>query len=495
MTKSIVSLILSASLILAAAMSGQDAPAANLNEYRAGLLKSAGTGETESLARLAELRRSLVTEELRIEGLEAVSIPDESHHRFYSSITLKDIMQNGVTEVMRSQAMDAPMAFDPSWTPDEQRAVKALSERKRCVRSLMNSRKLNGKADGLNLLVNEIYSKLAIPEATVRKAQASRVVSPATREAVSKMRQTLMAHLADAPENSKDQLLGEILGPIGEIDFTDGMVHRVFFGQGAASIPASLSMLLTYRLGEDGIFVQTQDCLLQYLKDQQEVLTERQSQMNSWVSFELIKRGFEVMKNWLNEVERVRPSILQAADDKARAQQEIDEMYEMIQTEDGTAQYLAKLKFFSEGRDFAKDAALEKAFIDERLQQSKFVIPYLEEKARIARVTNTTFRQLSRAQANFLLDMFLQLRGRDLPTVQDMIVMGESFAREAMRVRDGKEDKALTPEQNSRLQQMGADFMYYRVIGNQLTELQSQLASAGDIRAAREHELELLRKR
>jgi hypothetical protein len=501
------------SLTIVQAFVAQSVFAANLGEYRGTLLKGAFSTESMSLDRAAQLRQMLGTDGVVVHGLAEFQAQQTRHQRFYSSITFKDILQTGLTESIRSIKYDGQIPFDPAWSPQEHKQILELAEKRRFVKAMMKAKKSRHGDDGINIIVGELYSKLAVQEykvtkegvknadpacvakdAAAKKAAAVENVD-AMNASIQKMTNIVATHLQNGPRNELGLGITDILGKVTKVELIDGMVHRVFFGEGERTLPVGLSFILTVRTGEDDVFVRSQELLLDYLKSQKAVFKKRQDNYNQFLYWDLIDSPYYFMNGEWNKIKAVEARIVGSATDKERAQAEVDDMYDMVKMTDDNEKFFAEMRFFSEGRDFSKNFQVEKEFIDTRLKKDELLIPYLETKVATAKIGNVAMKALTRAQQNYLLDMYLQLRGRDLPTSRDLIAMERQFPLESDRIRSGRMDAKICDSEKAQLDLLAADFMYYRVIANQLTDLQSALLEEGSLAAARKKEIDLIRSK
>jgi hypothetical protein len=390
---------------------------------------------------------SKLTEFGAISKKVAARLPPKAH-RYYSSTIFKEILTSGATAIQKDDKYGAPIEFNPSWSEADQISALRRHRVEICINGINGSiDKSKTQESGVGLLIDRIYDQLIVPARREKVSAVPTIDSQTASPNMKKIIEQIQAHLAAGPVNEKRKTILDILGSVEKVEVVDGLVHRLFFkGMTTASdqnlkeadqIAASLSMLLTFRTGQDDAFVSVQDCLVDYLDEQRPLLEQRSAELQRGV----IARAFH----------KVRDHIVSYWQSHSGEN-------------DPRTQFLGALKFFEDGKTFGSGTNQELAFIKKRLKMISAVEPFLKAKADGARNANLLMKKLSLLRVNYLLDMFLQLRQGDMPVQKEMQALSSIFFDRSQTLANSGD--------KSKYDQVNADFSFYHSMGEQLTTLE-----------------------
>ena len=229
--------------------------------------------------------------------------------------------------------------------------------------------------------------------------------------------------------------LESVLGRIARVEIFQGRVVRLLFQKSQGPlIKLSLSSLVTIRTGEDPYFLQTLDYFIGRLQDEIDSL---RYQKNAEGEFVFDNEGFGKVKiwNWAKEPQR-------------------------------------KLRRLSKKEE-------------ENLKKIDSVVSVVKELSSEAQTIHHVMEKLSTEQIEFLLDLFLQLRGAEVPNdteVQGFISyagqIGNEFEKLNNQIVEGAKDRELTAGEKAKLQaaesksdQVQADILFYLQTHRELQKL------------------------
>ena len=140
-----------------------------------------------------------------------------------------------------------------------------------------------------------------------------------------------------------------------------------------------------------------------------------------------------------------------------------------------------QLRRFLENPKIKFGSPEEKAFIVTRLKKLAVVRSFMQKQFLTSLETNKKLKLLSLDQVNYLLDMFLQLRGNDILTQKESAGLNLSryFGPEASQCVKGKGNTAV-------------DYVYYRVNEKLVSHLETVLAEEVLLEKGKKKDLETL---
>lgn len=249
------------------------AAADSLASYRAAL-KITEKAEAAATARIVHLRRALKTDAVGFAWAQEATGPfrkpeaSSDNGRKHSATALfKAQLDDTVRSLKEEENRKASATFDPSWFLSEADAAKQARRREFC------EKRLGAK---FPQLVEEYAGYLA------KRSQPgySYASDAAAARRMEERRRAMTAHYLQSLQ-PKDQPGGTIESKIGgleRLEFVDGQTTQMLFVKRnpaagnaiAEALPTSLSMLATYRSGEDPYFVAILSCFEQYVTDRAE---------------------------------------------------------------------------------------------------------------------------------------------------------------------------------------------------------------------------------
>jgi hypothetical protein len=466
--------------VLSVVMVGQLAGAGTLMQYRQTVLKDPGVSyaqvRTEAADRVKSLRSLLGTSNDEISELADLKPATSSvSRRFFSSLILKDMMDISTIALIHSEKYGSTPFFDPSWTPDEHKMVLKRHQNRLCIQAVESSRSATATLNPMDQILNDITGQLIFPEnRRAALGQNEDQIISQNRESDQKLISMIEGYLS----GGKNQVLGKLVA----VEYANGVPNRLQFQNGDKVIYASLPMLLTYRLGEDDALLEIQNCLVDYLKEQKEVYSKRVTEISQGAVSQKWTALREYLKSSMQQLLGSQQQMMKGAANPTAVQEEIKEIQEQILDRDDLRRYQANLKAFYEGRVF-KSTDEELKVIQHRIELINIVVPFLQRKNQGAMVVNSTLKKLSTAQVNRMINMFLLLQGDDILTRGETAKIGSSFQN---LPQNSSSDVA---QQES----LRADFIYYRIVGRQLTDLENLVREETINAQSRKADLERIR--
>ncbi len=460
--------------------------AANMWSYRNGALKQAQTSpekaQNDAFARTNAIRQKLGTNQFTINGLNGIAFGQEQgkDRRFYSSIVFKDTLGGVVRKMVENEQFGTPIVFDPSWSPDHIRIIKAYLKERNCLKSINQALPAKGSSSSMDLLLEQIMYRLVSPRKEALEDSDTLAKGRVTKTG-SALVPLLQSHLDSGPVNAQGKSITQTLGSVSNVEIVEGYVHRVDFKKADSRIRASLHQMLTARSGEDDGFVELQQCLVNYLTSQKDVFTARKAELDQNIFSRSWQAAQDIAQDWLSKLKTYRGQIISRSEDAQKVTSELDEVEAMVNALNPRSLYKARLKYYMEGKRLSTSE--QRAYIEKRLELTNAIVPYLQARLSTAETTNQSMKALSKAQVNYLTDMFLQLRSGDLPTADEVASMGQRFSTSAIQASN-KSGSNLSFE---------ADYRFYSVLGKQLTDLENLLTQEAEMNQAKQQDLNQIR--
>ncbi|MBL7713930.1 MAG: hypothetical protein JNL01_00595 [Bdellovibrionales bacterium] len=468
------------------------AQAASIEQYRACAKSTSSPKIAQS--RMNELRALLGSNDQAAPKIDWKLLSDHKRRLNYSAY-LKSILQPGATELYEKLRYGNPDPVDPSMTLDQYRQYQAMIRQLHLMRAL-NSESVkakevkNGKTvvlTGISAIVKEFFAYVVSHQ---KKELNPDQIAKTTKDEIT-VRTQVEKYLAAGPKDSKGNSPLDYLGDVHNIEVRNGKVDEIHFTHfldrsvhsdlvpGSKKLSLQLNMLLTFRTGQDDVYLMTQKILHQYFEAQRRVFAKRLVQLKSglldpgaespWQKF---KKEFwdrkvphaKVVDYYKGDVQAASDSIRQALTSTA------DEYPEQV--------FKNHLTMFLEGKVKPGEAG-EKDFIEERMRRLDSVIPYLKDRVAGSEYAHKTLGHLTQAQLKYVLDFFIQIKGSDVLTETESASLGEFLGNNAACV--GETDLAL-------------DQPYYRTTDRLLTDLKQALIEEKANRIAKAKDLAELRK-
>ena len=466
--------------VLSVLLVGQMAGADTLTQYRQTVLKDPSVSyprvRTEAADRVKNIRSLLGTSNDEISGLSELKPTTSTvSRRFFSSLILKDMMDTSTIALIHSEKYGTTPFLDPSWTPDEHKMVLKRHRNRLCIQAIESSRPRTPTLNPMDQILNEITTQLIFPE--IRRAalgQSEGQIASQNRDSDQKLNSMIESYLS----GGESQILGKLVA----VEYANGVPNRLQFQNGDKVVYASLPMLLTYRLGEDDALLEIQNCLVEYLNGQKDVYSKRVLEISQGSVSQKWTALREYLKGSMQKLLGSEQQMIKGAANPTAVQEEIKEIQEQILDRDDLRRYQANLKFFQEGRTFS-GADEELKSIQHRIELINIVVPFLQRKNQDAMVVNSTLKNLSTVQVNRMINMFLLLQGGDILTRGETAKIGSAF-------------QSLQQNASSDLAQqesLRADFIYYRIVGRQLTDLENLVREETINTQSRKADLERIR--
>ncbi len=410
--------------------------AANFDQYRSQLpsLKktSLQKAHQESAKRTQLIRQNLsIPSYLLPKNLThpALQGGDRPRYRFSYSNYFKMILEKISDRIRSEDVLAPPMAINPAWSAAQAKELLKSQELKKCTQTILG------------------------PQRSISESEMTDYVDK-------------------GPGNQRAGSITDILGSVRGIESFDGIVREIQFSKEESNFTdlnttsMTLEMLLGFRLKKDESFVAAQKCLLDFMKEQQDVLNLR------WHEIQKTKLGLQLQTS-LN----TRAQFIEEISDKVRAVPaasfDFSKKMEKLASSNRVEFYARNLRTYQEYRQFSSLAS-ETRFIEQRTRQIKMVRDFLNLKYQGALRASEMLSKLSTEQIDFMIDVFLQLGGFDFPSEEEFAKAQIDFI------------KAL--EKRSDIEIL-ADYEFYRNINSLMIELRFHLKAQKMSEEARKQDL------
>lgn len=355
-----------------------------------------------------------------------------------SSFFFKQLLSEKSQIILERRKYGPLVPLDPSLSIEQYQRKINTEKAGQCFRIL------NPTEGAMEELLNTIVFEF------VGKAQEEDAAVPAVlRSNLDPIIKRISDHLDRAPTNRAGASLQTLLGGLRDVGFRNNRVRVLRFSRPGISL--SLSSLISLRSGEDAAFVELQDCLVTYLRDQRELFSARMIQIDQGRDFVVSARLF----GQFGLGNRVRLPL------------------DWSELSDPRHREAARLQFFLEGNQFS-DRTNEKSFLVKRLSRIQDSLVFLEGRLKNAKLIHDLTAELSLEQLDFLIDLMIQLNRDVLPTANAVALTGD-LAKQALR--------------GSAME----DFFFQRQTHRDLVTLSASLQEERKKREARRADLEAIR--
>ncbi|MBL7664397.1 MAG: hypothetical protein JNM93_04645 [Bacteriovoracaceae bacterium] len=344
----------------------------------------------------------------------------------YSAV-VKDIIRSSMVRSMKEIDAMPPEPIDPSLSVDQYRHYLATVKQLVIMDSLNDAAQktqfylndIEKNKTGLEAIVSDLYHA-SLLEKTKQKKAAEAAKKPVAVNDVKKVQEAITSYLKNySPENKNGKNVIDVFGPVVKVEVVEGAVDEIQFNNSSdknTKVSAQFHMFMTTKVGEEAIYVETQNVLLDYLKAQQKVFTNRLNYLekgSSWWNMDYYTAMYwMLMKTGYLSIETASTSLTGAArleKDKAKALEDLKKghMNESVKA------LKRHLSVYLEGKAQI-NTEKEKSFIKVRLKQLKEVIPYLEYMTIRTNKTHDMLAKLTTEQVNFMAGMFLRFMEDDV---------------------------------------------------------------------------------
>ena len=177
----------------------------------------------------------------------------------------KNKMSKAVIELLNEEKLGTPMSFNPEWSVAtiKQEKKKILSKK---VIEILNQGDI--KVIG-EVPVTPITALIGALNEKVIKVKKSNNKAPIGNPLIiEKMRKEITQYVGEKSPLKKGQSVMDILGEITELGVVEGIVGEVVFKNNKMEVPLKFSMMLTFKSDEDDYYLDIQEMLINYLKEQ-----------------------------------------------------------------------------------------------------------------------------------------------------------------------------------------------------------------------------------
>lgn len=189
-------------------------------------------------------------------------------HRFYSSLTIRDVLADPMQRLRDPIFHGVALRFDPR--VDRTARLQTVQNHRNQI-CLEGIRRSNSERK-ISRFVDQIYTNLAVREMNElsRIAAENPTASAQVQSASSKkLQDKLSAYLSENLTSAEVREFFSKMGNIADVDVVQGKIFRIHFTNSEnKSVMMSLSMLLNFLSEGDDVFVSVLDCLNQNLMEQ-----------------------------------------------------------------------------------------------------------------------------------------------------------------------------------------------------------------------------------
>ena len=398
----------------------------------------------------------------------------------------KNKMSKAVIELLNEEKLGTPMSFNPEWSVAtiKQEKKKILSKK---VIEILNQGDI--KVIG-EVPVTPITALIGALNEKVIKVKKSNNKAPIGNPLIiEKMRKEITQYVGEKSPLKKGQSVMDILGEITELGVVEGIVGEVVFKNNKMEVPLKFSMMLTFKSDEDDYYLDIQEMLINYLKEQNEVFNRQIEYMNESSSSIWFKNQLKLTVSFWKDTFLKGGDITQARVNAFR--HDLERKLNLDRT-----------KYFLEGIKLENIDLV--SYMKKRIKLNLEVLPYMEKNYTQSLAINQKLKQLSEKQVNFLLDMMLQLRKTDL--ISDIEITGTEgdettltrkiYDKIAQIEHDLKgldiSDRAQRNTLVNLKREMDTDYYYYKIMGDQLYRLEKNLRTDKSIQEIQQQRIKNL---
>ena len=283
------------------------AQAASLADYRK-------CSHTEGYAAAASARSLKIRKALGTANIPApkLFIPDSfgESSRVNFSTHMKDILEEGSSKLYEELRHGTPAVIDPAQGVAEFKEQKAHAREVLVMNEFNDSKNksqqvklgLDGKplkdakgapvvenVTGISALVSDLFSHIV-------SAQKSKKLNQSNPSEEAKYKSIIEQHIASAPvatfygvkirdgkkeTKTRTSTVRDALGKLNDLEIREGEIDEMHFVSDSQTPPVSLqlNMLLTYRTGQDNVYLEVLRILSHYFDEQYKVLSKRSYQL------------------------------------------------------------------------------------------------------------------------------------------------------------------------------------------------------------------------
>jgi hypothetical protein len=449
--------------------------AANFDQYRSQLPSLKKTSLQKAHQESAK-RTQLIRQNLSIPSYllpKTLTHPllqggDKPRYRFSYSNYFKMILEKISDRIRSEEVLAPPMAINPAWSAAQARELLKSQELKKCTQTILGPQRTISESEmtDYDRLLSQMLDRAKSSKAKVVENQAL------DKNQSTKYFSSLSDYVDKGPGNQRAGSITDILGSVRGIESFDGIVREIQFSKEESNLTdlnttsMTLEMLLGFRLKKDESFVAAQKCLLDFMKEQLDVLNLR------WHEIQKTKLGVQLQTS-LN----TRAQFIEEISDKVRAVPaasfDFSKKMEKLASTNRVEFYARNLRTYQEYRQFSSLAS-ETRFIEQRTRQIKMVRNFLTLKYQGALRASEMLSKLSTEQIDFMIDVFLQLGGFDFPSEEEFAKAQIDFIK-ALEKRNDIE--------------ILADYEFYRNINSLMIELSFHLKAQKMSEEARKQDL------
>jgi len=355
------------------------------------------------------------------------------------SFYFKQLLSNKAESLKLGTKYGSLVPLDPSLSLEQYDEKIELTKVGICYQTLVN------QEGGLDPLLIDIMFNFAPKEAQEKSRSRQRIAEKL------KIVELIQAHLEKAPQSEEGQSISSVLGKLSEVNLRKNRIRSLRFDKD--DLPLSLSSLISLRSGDDEVFVNLQECLVNYLKEQKNLFSNR------WVR---IDKG-----------ERIKSSAALFAEAQLKSKPLMPVQWSELAP---TQVEAARLQFFMEGQQGFSDLQKEKDFLMKRMARIDASLKFLESRLQESKRINALAEKLSARQLDFLIDLMIQLNRDVLPTSAS-ISMSSAAVQRALKGEDVEE------------------FFYQRQIHRDLLTLSATMAESRRKEDAKKDDIKALQLR
>lgn len=419
-------------IILGIMMSSLMANATSLQAYRESRSEfktekhEGGKGLADELISRLGGKLELSKDLTNVKALESLNAPV----RISFSNSIKRYLDVSGGALSRDMNMEKASTFNPQWSREQTRSIKAERQQKVC---------------------NQVLSQFNQDELLLfLERDADRIAAGKISFVADARQKELLSSLNSSIGNST-------LGKVKHVDVVDGVISELHMSVKDSAwidtnaVSVSLPILVNIRTGADESFLQALGCLANGFREQSDILSLRQDEL---------KNG--QVKKSVTELESILEKAYSAyvSERGGKGVQLTESFFKSLQMAELAHDYPIANYLMKRDRYLLTKKTLsaneELSLNDSRLQVLKKVLPYLKTRLQGALFAHESLSKLSVAEMDKLIRLMLQLRGQDIPTDTDM----KALQKLAMSSQDN---------------QLVADQIQYSILAQSLAALKLSL--------------------
>jgi hypothetical protein len=382
--------------VLALTICANSAYAINLEDQRANAkiysAKDAQDANAEVGSLILNLRKKLGTENnvlpASIKALIKNPANNNTENRLSFSASIKRFINKSAERLSIAEKYQAPVKIDSAVS------ISKFRQQKKEYESSISLIDIAKDADELTTGLVTLAERDRAETKPEKAAEVSKL----------EVGKEILAYIEKAPQYFGKQIT-RLIGELTSVEIVDGNVREIHFSRAGVTIEFSLSMLATLRSGEDLNYIKALEHTIDYFNEQNFIFQKRLEVLDSPLAAAIeqkVNHLIETLKTYEVSDWEIKKAI--------------------ATSENPDVIYSRKLSKFLEGKTFA-NAASEKEFLQKRINRIRSFMPYLHKQYDNSIRVHNRLVKLTVEQQNYLIDLFLQLQGKNILVSTDSVTI------------------------------------------------------------------------